>query len=145
MAEHTFDPIAFRLQFPAFADNTLFPTVVLEQYWDWATCYIDPNDLGRWAGKCLQLALNLMTAHLTQQSSEISQGQNPYVLNGATIDKVSVVIQAVPAKNQWGLWLSTTAYGQQLRALLQVKSVGGAYVGGTPESAAFRRVGGIFW
>jgi hypothetical protein len=44
----------------------------------------------------------------------------------------------VPLKNQWGWWMQISGYGQQLWALLQVKSVGGFYIGGTPTMSAFR-------
>ncbi|MNJ79317.1 hypothetical protein D3C77_772930 [compost metagenome] len=44
----------------------------------------------------------------------------------------------------WSYWLGMTPYGMQLMALLKVCTGGGLYVGGLPERAAFRSVGGIF-
>lgn len=144
MATHTFDVTAFRVQFPQFADPVAFPDATLQAYWNAATCYVTPNDFCFLSGNCLQLALNLMTAHLTAQSVFIAANQNLGYEQSATIDKVSVVLQAVPAKNEWQAWLITTPYGMQFLALVQVKSAGGFYIGGLPETAAFRKVGGVF-
>lgn len=141
---HTFDVEEFRTQFPAFSNETTFPDSTLQGYWDAATCYINPNDFCWLQGDCLQLALNLMTAHLTALSVLIGQGQNPGFVEEAMIDKISVTLHPPPVKNQWGWWLSGTPYGAQLWALLQVKSAGGFYIGGLPETAAFRKVAGIY-
>lgn len=144
MTTHTFDVTAFRTQFPAFANSTTFPDGTLQQYWNAATCYVTPNDFCYLSGDCLQLALNLMTAHLTQLSVQIAAGKMPYLMQSATIDKVTISLTPPPLKNQWQWWLSTTPYGMQLFAMLQAKSVGGFYIGGLPETAAFRKVAGIF-
>lgn len=143
MALHTFDVTLFRVQFPAFANVVDFPDAMLQMYWEMAICYVDPNDFCYLSDDCLQLALNLMTAHLTALSLLIAQQQNPGFIDSATIDKVSVSLQAPPVTSQWGWWLSNTPYGAQLWALLQAKAVGGYYIGGLPEKSAFRRVGGI--
>lgn len=144
MATHEFDVDEFREQFPAFADEDAFPDATLQQYWNAATCYITPVDFCWLQNDCLQLALNLMTAHLTALSALIAQGQTPGYEQSATIDKISVTLTPPPNKNQWQWWLSTTPYGMQLLALLQAKSAGGFYIGGLPETAAFRKVGGIY-
>jgi hypothetical protein len=74
----------------------------------------------------------------------ITEGNAPGVMTGATEGTVSVSLQAPPAKDAFSWWLATTPYGAQLRALLLARSAGGFYVGGLPERAAFRKVGGIF-
>ena len=144
MAILTFDVALFRQQFPAFANVTTFPDVMLQMYWDMATCYISDSDYGWLSGTCRQLAINLMTAHLTAISVLIANGQTSILVKGAHIDKISVDLQTPPLKNQWQWWLQTTPYGQQLDGLLQINSVGGFYIGGLPELSAFRRVGGGF-
>lgn len=144
MTTHTFDVAQFRDQFPQFANETTFPDEMLQQYWNAATCYVTPDDFCYLSGDCLQLALNLMTAHLAALSILIAAGKTPRLVQSATIDKVSVDFTPPPLKNQWQWWLSTTPYGMQLFALLQAKAVGGYYIGGLPESAAFRKVAGIF-
>jgi hypothetical protein len=55
----------------------------------------------------------------------------------ANIDKVNVSLTPPPLKNQWQWWLSISPWGQQLWALLQVNSVGGHYIGGSPVLSGF--------
>ena len=144
MAIITFDVDLFREQFPAFADPLIYPDVMLQMYWDMAICYISDEDYGWLKGACRLLALNLMTAHLIASANLIIAGQTSQLIAGATIDKISVSLTPPPLRNQWQWWLSTTPYGLQLWALLQANIVGGFYVGGLPELAGFRRVGGGF-
>lgn len=140
-----FDVTQFRTLFSAFSNVTLYPDATLQMYWDMGTCYISNNGSYGWlTGTCRQQALNLMTAHLTALSGLIASGQTPYLMQSSTIDKITVTLTPPPLKTQWQWWLSTTPYGMQLYALLQVSSVGGWYIGGLPESSAFRKVGGIF-
>lgn len=142
MAIILFDPTEFRLAFPAFANETTFPTPTLQRYWDMAICYVDDNGSYGWLqGDCRRLAINLMTAHLLAISVLIAAGQTPGLVQSSTIDKISVSLTPPPLKNQWQWWLSTTPYGAELLALLQTRSVGGWYIGGRPELSAFRRVG----
>lgn len=144
MALHTFDVDLFRLQFPAFANPIEFPDARLQMYWDMAVCYINPNDFCYLSGDCLQLALNLMTAHLAASNVLIEGGQNPGFTTSASIDKVNVSLQPPPVTSGWNFWLATTPWGVQLWALLQASSVGGYYIGGRPETSAFRHVGGSY-
>lgn len=144
MTTITFDVTLFRQLFPAFADPILFPDATLQQFWNSATCYISDQDYGFLNGDCRLQALNLMTAHLTALSVIIAKGQVPYIVQGATIDKVTLSLVPPPVKNEWRWWLFTTPYGQQLYSLLFVTGVGGFYIGGLPERSAFRCVGGIF-
>lgn len=138
MATLTFDVAAFRLQFPAFANETTFPDEMLQMYWDMATCYIsDDGSYGWLQGTCRQLAINLMTAHLTALSVIIAGGEVPGIVNSATIDKVSVTLTPPPLKTEWQWWLLNTPYGAQLYALLTVRSSGGWYRGGMAPLAGF--------
>lgn len=140
----TFNVTEFRASFPAFASEAAFPTPTLQGYWDSATCYISDVNYGRLKGSCRAQALNLMTAHLAALSVLIANGQTPALVQGSTVDKISVTLTPPPFKNQWQWWLALTPYGAQLFALLQVKSVGGMYIGGLPETSAFRKVYGVF-
>lgn len=138
----TFDETLFRAQCPAFANTTRYPEVYLQMLWDAAICYIsDVANYGSLQGSCRQYALNLLTAHLAYQGDLTVAGTTPYVLGSATIDKVQVSTVPPPLKNQWGWWLSSSVYGQQLWALLQVRSVGGWYIGGSPVLTSFRGYG----
>lgn len=145
MAVITFDVAKFRALFPAFANVARYPDATLQAYWDAATCYVSDADWGWLAGDCRALAINQMTAHLVYLGEKAQTGQTAGVLTGSTIDKISVTLAAPPINNGWQFWLSSSPYGLQLWALLTNRSVGGFYVGGSPERAAFRKVGGRFW
>ena len=147
MATIVFDPTLFRQQFPAFADPTIYPDALLEMYFDMATCYVSDQTYGFcWDldTHCRTLALNLMTAQLLYIAGLVAAGQTSVLINSSTVDKITVSLTDPPLKNQWQWWLSTSPYGQQLFALLQVNSAGGAFIGGRPELSAFRSVGGFF-
>jgi hypothetical protein len=143
MAEHTFDSVAFRAQFPAFTSTTKYPDEQLSGYFTMATAYIYPKDWGGICGAQLQLALNLMTAHLTYLNALIVAGNTSAApVTGATIDKVTVSLEQPQSTSAWGYWLSLSPYGKQLAALLRILSRGGGIVGGSPEGLAFRGVFG---
>lgn len=143
-----FDPVAFRAMFSAFANTACYPNGLLQMWWDNATTYISAQDNCCFAlnGAKRVMALNLMTAHIAQIFATLSAGDTPQVMKSAGIDKVRVEVVPPPVNQgdffQW--WLSTTPYGQQVLAMLQLAGVGGFYIGGLPERDAFRRVGGGF-
>lgn len=144
MAEHIFDSVAFRAQFPAFTSVTKYPDGQLSGYFTMATMYIFPKDWGGICGDRLQLCLNLMTAHLAWLNQLIVAGNTSAApVAGASIDKVSVSLVAPESKSAWAYWLNTTPYGKQLLALLRLLSRGGGIVGGSPEGLAFRGVFGV--
>lgn len=145
MTTITFDIAEFRERFPEFEDDTKYPDAVLQKYWDMATCYISDEDYGCLSGTCRNLAIELMTAHLTNIGEGTAIGEAPVFVNSSTVDKVSVSVTPPPQKDQYEWWLNLTSYGQQLLALLKTKAVGGCYIGGSPERAAFRQVGGYFY
>lgn len=147
MSTITLDPAAFRALFPQFADPAKYPDAALSIQFDMATSYVSADTYGDMTAAARTNALYLMTAHLLALGAIIAQ--NNYsgqvgVVQAATIDGVSVTLQPPPQRGQWRWWLNTTPYGAQLVALLDAQSVGGFFVGGLPERAAFRRVGGGF-
>ena len=146
MATHNvLDIPAFRIAYPAFADVVKFPDVMLNAMYQNAGNYISQNDSASGLnGAMLDYALQLMTAHLLQSSVLIASGQTSVIITSSSVGSVSVSTMPPPVKSAFGFWLATTAYGQQLRAMLTVQSVGGWSVGGSPERSAFRKVGGIF-
>ncbi len=144
MSTHVFDVTTFRLQFPEFADPLTYPDARLQGYWDLATAYINPTDSCTISGIQLQQALNLMTAHLAKLYTSIDKGKTTGLLQGATVDKVSVTLTPPPAKTGYQWWLVQTSYGSQLWALLQVAAAAGFWFGGLPELASFRKTAGIF-
>lgn len=133
----------FRTRFPEMKDPVIYTCELIASQWHQAQCFISPGRVLR--GDCFENALYLMTAHLVWSHWMIMQGQTTAnVVTGATISKVSVTMQPPPAKSAWQFWLSTTPRGLQLRAMLNMRAAGGAYVGGLPERTAFRKVGGVF-
>jgi hypothetical protein len=147
MSTHTFDAAAFRAQFPAFADVTKYPDALLASYFEMAACYINPNDGCVLSGNCLQLALNLLTAHLAAVYAPDANGQTNTgggIVTSATIDRVSVQNSLPKSETAWQSFLARTVYGVQLRALLSVKAVGGWLIGGSIERQGIRKAGGVF-
>ncbi len=149
----------FRKLFPAFADTAQWPEATLQLYWDTGSDFISTGDCpcNILNNGSLQFAHDLMAAHIATLlaapvpaggggggSSELPGGGSG-VIQSASIGAVSVSMMAPPAKDMWQYWFAQTPYGQQLLALLQIKGVGGLYVGGLPERLGFRKVGGVFW
>lgn len=137
----------FRAQFsPVFDNVTTFPDALITLFWGNATAYVSDQTGGCYIGGMnvaqKTLALNYMTAHLLTIRGMIGSNSGAPRSTGlkqaSTIDKVSVTLTPPPLKNQWQWWLSLTPYGQELLALLQVTTVGGFYLGGTPVYPAFR-------
>jgi hypothetical protein len=143
---HTYDDALFRAQFPAFASTTTYPEALLSGYWSQASCYVSAHDYGRLIGDCRQLALNQLTAHLAILGAELTADPagGTGIVSASSIDKVSVTLQIPASRGPFVAWLNKTGFGQQLAALLRVKSTGGTYVGGFPERAAFRKAYGAF-
>lgn len=144
MATLEFDVAQFRADFPEFADEQQYTDDELQSCWDAATCYVSDEDYGVICGDCRQRALNLMTAHLCKIQDNVNKGKTNAFVSSSTVDKVSVTIVPPPQSSYWDWWLSLTSYGQQLQALLSVRSVGGMYLGGSAERSGFRKVGGRF-
>lgn len=139
----TYDDAYFREVFPQFVSTVTYPEARIQINWDMAINFISDENGGAYCGRMnlnqQKLAINYMTAHLLALSTLVTSGQTPGVLQGATIDKISVTYMPPPVKDEWRWWLSQTPYGQQLLALLSTLAVGGFYYGGSPELAAFRR------
>ena len=96
--------------------------------------------------ECDDTAWFLMVAHLLQiQAAAANGGGGSGPVASATVGGVSVSFQAPPyGSSAYKFWLFTTPFGAQLAALIARCSAGGVYVGGAPERAAFRQVGGGF-
>ena len=147
MSTITLDPAAFRALFPQFADATKWPDAALSIQFGAATGYVSADTYGDMPVAARTNALYLMTAHLLALGVIIAQ--NNYsgqvgVVQGAVVDHVQITLTPPPVKSQWQWWLNTTPYGAQLLGLLDAQAAGGFFVGGLPERAAFRKVGGIF-
>lgn len=149
MTTITLDVSLFRQRFATFADDVKYPDSTLDVQWIMACQYVSPEVCGSMTEDARTLALQLMLAHLLALGSVISAGGTgtgtPGISTGATVDKVAVSLASPPfGTSQWKYWLSLTPYGQQLLTLLAAQAAGGWYIGGLPERAAFRKVGGVF-
>lgn len=132
MSDIVFDVEIFRTNFPAFANKQAYSDDTLVGYWEIASLYISTSNYGYLYGAARGRALDLMAAHLAQLSKMINAGQTPGLVQGSTIDKISVTLTHPPAQTQFMWWLNLTGYGAQLAALLSIKAVGGFYV--TPNN-----------
>lgn len=148
MSTITFDVAAFRVAFPQFADPTAFPNVWLQAQFDVATGFVSNEIYGCMTVAIQTYCLQLMTAHLLAIGVIIASGNytgTPGIVTGSKVGDVSVTLAQPPyGTDDWRYWLMLTPYGAQLLALLSAQAVGGFYIGGLPERAAFRKVGGIF-
>lgn len=142
----TYDDATFRATLPFFANVTTYPALLMAQFFANATSYISAYGGRRLNGASLQLALYLMTGHLAALNDFINSnnGAPPAMVIAGTIDKTTVQMKPPPTTDQFQWWLSLTPWGQQLLAMLSVKSAGGFFIGGRPEGNAFRRVYGSF-
>ena len=135
----TFDYTLFAEQVPAYSNIVTYPEATLQAYWDTAIFYVsDSANCGSLTCDARQYAINLMVAHLVYIAGLIASGQVPGLMQSSTIDKISVTLTPPVIQNQWQWWMSLSPYGQQLLALLQTKSVGGYYFGGSPVLGSFR-------
>jgi hypothetical protein len=114
-----YDDVNFRNQFPAFENTTIFPPAQLEGWWTMATAYINIDNTYFWGEAQLQLAVDLMCAHLAASFTLINAGIPTVVVTGTTEGSVTVSMQPPPTMTAYGWWLSTTPYGAQLRTLLR--------------------------
>ena len=131
-------PLAtFRLLYPKYdtaPDDVVLATANI------ALCYTSERSCG-----CSEAMWMLMVAHLLFIAALDASGRfTPGLLSGSTIDKVSVSFAMPSSATPWDFWLSRSPYGQQFAALLAKCASQGFYVGGSPERAAFRTVGGVF-
>ena len=135
-----FNDVVFRQYYPEFANGMVFPTATLQMYWNQAATYISTTNVGFFlVDVSRQRALNLMTAHIAKIAIYNSEGEVPGITTQSQVDKVQVQLEPPPLPNQFQWWLGTTVYGQQLLALLQIRSVGGFYSpAGQPVLSAFR-------
>ena len=141
----SFDAARFRAAFPAFSDEAVYPDALLQATWTTGTCIVsDKNEMCVLNEKRRTAVLDAMIAHLLFINDLVATGGNVGHVNSATVDKVSISVEAPKANNQFQLWLNSTPYGQQIRAILHVAVVGGFRVGGLQERRGFRKVGGSF-
>ena len=137
------DITSFRINFPAYASETDYPDTRLNSQYAIGKCYIADNDCTL-PEECREYALQLMLAHLLHIQDSITSGRPTQIVTSATEGSVSVSLAEPPNSDTWTYWFSTSPYGLQLIAMLDVASAGGFYVGGNEERRGFRKINGGF-
>ena len=133
----------FRATFPLYADETTYPDTLLNAQYKIGKCYVADNDCTM-AENCREYALQAMLAHLLYIRDQVNSGNNVGVITSASEGEVSVSLATPVVDDEWHYWFNSSPFGRELIALLEVQSVGGFYVGGSPERRAFRKAGGVF-
>lgn len=147
MAVHTFDLPSFQAACPALAPQD--PVALAATFGVAVTSFTDGsgNDTCLLSGAQMQLALNLLTGHMTALANTQKGGAGAGLsgpITGATQGSVSVTAMPPPVRDMWSFWLAGTPYGTQLLGLLQMLGAGGLLIGGSLERASFRGAGGAF-
>jgi hypothetical protein len=140
----TFDYESFISLFPEFNNPVTFPELRLQGNWDQATCYCSNINFGRLNNSSRLLALQYVTAHITQYFYNTTKGKRSLPITQSTVDKIAVSLLAPPVSNSWQFFMSSTPYGQAYLALLQSASAGGFVVNGVPNGLAIRGFNGNY-
>lgn len=133
----------FRVNFPLYADEVKYADALLNAQYAIGKCYIEDNDCTM-AEACREYGLQAMLAHLLYIRDQVNAGNNIGVITSASEGDVSVSLATPVVEDEWHHWFNSSPFGRELIALLSVKSVGGFYVGGSPERRGFRKIGGMF-
>ena len=135
----------FRATCPAFSNATAYPDAAITNWWSIAVSYVSDDTYGRMTEGARALCLNYMTAHLMFLNDHILAGKPIQgIVEQAVIDKIHITLKTAPATSQWRWWLNLSPHGAMLVSMLEMQSVGGFFIGGSPEQSAFRKVGGYF-
>ena len=137
----------FRALFPDFTNVLIYTDSIITNNFDLATMYIKNETNCKINEDRLTKMLYLMTAHLLtlnvanpNSSDDITNGN----VTSASIDKISVSINALQTKTAFQHFLNSTKYGVQLLSLMSLLMMGGFSVGGLPERQSFKKVGGVY-
>lgn len=134
---------SFRVNFPVYADDAVYTDLLLETQYEIGKCYIADNDCTMPA-PCRAYALQAMLAHLLYIRDQVNAGNKVSIITSASEDGVSVSFAEPPSTDNFSYWLNVSPYGSELLAMLEVQSVGGFIVGGSPERRGYRKINGGF-
>lgn len=138
MASVTLNITTFRSQYPEFTSEIKFTDSAVTMAFNKATIFFKNETNCELDEVQLEVILYLMTAHLLKVQSNTLKGGSGLV-GSATIDKVSISIISPKNLSEFEYFLNQTIYGQELLALMAILTLGGFYVGGSPETMAFKR------
>ena len=136
MSEVTVTVAEWRQAMPEFANTTAYPDTYMQRFLTEATMYISTKNF-RIRPEVRVLAIEYMAGHLlTLAATDGAGNAKPNadtagsVINSASIDSVSVSLQAVIAKDAFEQWIQSTPYGKAYWALLTANNPTGVfYVG----------------
>ena len=131
-------PAQMRQNFPEFANQTRFPTGLIQFWLNWSYLMLNACRFGA----ALDMAAQLMAAHnIAIERSNMDQaaiaaannagsiGGNVGVVNSKSVDKVSVAYDAaIAADPNAGYW-NLTNYGLRLWQLIQMFGAGPVQIG----------------
>lgn len=144
MAEVIITVDDWRAAFPEFANIETYPDAYLQRFLTMATAFISTRNF-RLRPSVRILAIQLMAAHLltlahTDAAGNAinTDGTAGTTVTSASIDGVSVSMQAPLAGDAFAQWIQTTPYGRQLWALLTVNNPTGVFYVGTPRLHGIR-------
>jgi len=140
----TLDLAIFRARFPKFSDINAYPDIAIQAQFNTAIAFMSNEPNCFLAVGAQEEALYLLTAHLLYISSMIAAGTPVQVMVSAAEGTVNAGFAPPPFKNGFQFWLTSTPYGSMLWALLQIHSVGGAFVAGTRSRSGIRKPQGYF-
>lgn len=140
------------LDYPSWCE--IFPDLKatqpqVETAWNYATIYVKEYDNFLVAGDKLQALLNLATAHIVVLMYPSADGGGSGssaegIVASATEGSVSVSFAKPPSGTEWDYFWNLTRFGKLFLSMLKSLTAGGLYVGGKPETLAFRDVGGTW-
>jgi ligand-binding sensor domain-containing protein len=135
-----FSDADMRAVLPAYNNPVAYPTTTLNMWFNNALGFMTDEESGLVDASDQGMMIYLMAGHLMSLSAMIcdNDGAPVGLVSAATVDKVSVTMQLPPNPSQFQWWLSTTPYGAQLYAMLGVATVGGYWIGGSPQRWAYR-------
>jgi len=145
MAQHVLDYSQWSELFPDL--NATQPQV--ESAWLVATVFVGDVDNCLVSGDKLQALLNYATAHVVYLTYGDNSGGGGSSSGGGVVasahqGSVSVSYATPKTDTEWTYYWNQSPYGIQFLAMLKSLTAGGLYVGGKPETLAFRDVGGTW-
>lgn len=127
-----------------FASATAYPDAYMQRFLTQATMYISTKNF-RIRPEVRVLAIEYMAGHLlTLAAVDAAGNANPNadtagsVVNSASVDNVSVSLQAVIAKDAFEQWIQSTPYGKAYWALLTANNPTGIFYVGNPRLDGIR-------
>lgn len=134
---------SFRQAFPEFTSVVTYPDQMISVQLEISKVYL--NQFYADDEATSDLVLQLMLAHVLTLRTLILDGQTEILISKLGNEgDVSVSLATPPSESTFYYWLSTSTYGLQLLSILEIKSCGGFYIGGSPEREPFRKFGGGF-